>query len=112
MPRGGSRPGSGVQPKPKALIQEAGLLLTGAGYLLLGLASNDGDFGTETFLSEVARGLRRDVARAARRLDRGAKLLRGRANKPLRTTTATTATGGRAEVSSDHEEVPLRHTST
>ncbi len=79
MPRGGARPGSGGQPNPKSLIQEAGLLLTGAGSLLLGLASNDHNLGAGTFLSEIARGLRRDAARAARRLDRAAKVMRERA---------------------------------
>ncbi len=75
MPRGGARPGSGGQPNPRSLVQEAGLILTGAGSLLLEHASNDDNLGA-AFLSELALSLRRDVARAARRLDRAAKVMR------------------------------------
>ncbi len=84
-------------------------MLIGLGEMLQGLAANSHSLGEGTLLEETARAIRRDAMVASRRLDRAARVLRDRAKSHPKTTTTSTAPDERAEVSSDPEEVPLRH---
>ncbi len=110
MPRGGLRPGGGRPSDPWLLIRAAGHMMASYAALLHGLAANSHTLGEGTLLEETARAIRRDAMAASRRLDRAARVLRDRAKSHPKTTTTSTAPDDRAEVSSDPEEVPLRHT--